>query len=90
MSKKQDSIFNYAPSSENALYFMLGLLWEYVPYEFIFDEFEVDPKKKGYSFNKYVDARGKVWEDNQWVEVTIEFKLFSSVHQPLKPIRNIS
>jgi len=78
MDKENTSIFNYAPSSENAVYFLLGLLWEEIPYNFIFDEFEIDPNKKNYGFKKYVDACGKEWKDGKWIEVNFEFKLRSS------------
>lgn len=78
MYKDDSPIFNCAPSAENAVYFLLGLLWEYVPYNFIFEEFEVDPNRRGYKFNKYVDACGKEWKENEWVDVNFEFKLRSS------------
>lgn len=78
MCKDESPIFNCAPSAENAVYFLLGLLWEYVPYKFIFEEFEVDPKRRGYEFNKYVDACGKEWKGGEWIDVNFEFKLRSS------------
>jgi len=72
------AIFRYGPSSENAVYLLLGLLWEYVPYNLTFDEFEVNPKMKKYDFDKWVDACGQEFKNGEWVNVTYEFKLISS------------
>jgi len=68
----------YPPSSENGVYLLMGLLWEHLPYRFAFEEFEVDPNRQGYNHSKWLDARGKVWVDGNWKDVTFEFKLFSS------------
>ena len=71
-------ILNFAPSAETAVYLILGLLWDYIPYKFMFEEFEVDPYRKGYDFKKVVDACGKEWKDGDWINVNFEFKLKSS------------
>jgi hypothetical protein len=68
----------YAPSSENAVYLLLGLLLPHVPHRFAFEEFEIDPIRHGYFHRKYLDARGKHYAGGQWKDATFEFKLFSS------------
>ena len=67
-----------APRTENCVYFLIGLLWDKLPREFSFVEFEVDPHRQGYDHNKHLDARGEEKRDEEWVEVTFEFKLYSS------------
>ena len=59
MSKDILPIFKFAPIAETGVYLLLGLLWDYIPYEFTFEEFEVDLYRKGYDFKKVVDACGK-------------------------------
>lgn len=65
------------PRAENCVYLLLGLLWDELPQEFSFLEFEVDPYKQGYSHKKWLDARGEVKKDDEWEKVTFEFKLES-------------
>jgi hypothetical protein len=74
----QFSGFLYAPSSENGVYLLMGLLWEYLPNQFAIEEFEIDPHLRGYDHTKYLDARAKYYVDGSWEDVTIEFKLYSS------------
>lgn len=78
MEKKNIPILNFAPSAETAVYLILGLLWDYIPYKFMFEEFEVDPYRKSYDFKKVVDACGKELKDGEWIDVNFEFKLKSS------------
>ena len=66
------------PSAETAVYLLLGLLWDRIPYQFTFEEFEVSPRKQKYNHTKHLDARGKEFVDGQWVDVNFEFKLKSS------------
>lgn len=68
----------YAPSSENGVYLLMGLLWEHLPYQFAIEEFEIDPSLEGYDHTKYLDAKAKCYVDGNWKDVTIEFKLYSS------------
>lgn len=67
----------HRPSNENEVYLLMGLLWNHLPYRFAFEEFEVNPRKRGYNHTKWLDARGKMWEDGEWVNVNFEFKLYS-------------
>lgn len=78
MDKENITVLNFAPSAETAVYLILGLLWDYIPYKFMFEEFEVDPYRKGYDFKKVVDACGQEWKDGEWIDVNFEFKLKSS------------
>jgi len=78
LDKEDMPILNFAPSAETSVYLLLGLLWDYIPYNFMFEEFEVDPYRKGYDFKKVVYACGKEWVDGDWVNVNFEFKLKSS------------
>lgn len=70
----------YYPNAENGVYLMMGLLWQYLPHQFAFTTFELDPHKEGLSHTKYLDAKAFVRVDRrgEWKEVRIEFKLNSS------------
>jgi hypothetical protein len=68
----------YAPNNENGVILLMGLLWKYLPYKFVMEEFEIDPKRKGYSHSYRLDARGKQYIQGKWKDVTFEFKLYSS------------
>jgi len=69
----------YAPGAESAVYFLLGPLWDHIPYQLAFEEFEVDPARQGYEHTKRLDARAHVRrDDGEWEEITVEFKLHSS------------
>ena len=65
----------HAPGAESGVILLLGLLWDYLPVRFAFENFEVAPPP---GQTKYVDARGYVWTDNGWEPTTIEFKVRSS------------
>lgn len=67
-----------SPSAETAVWFLIGLMWQYIPHRFIFEEFEVSPRLQKYGHTKFLDARGKEWQDGKWVDVNFEFKLNSS------------
>jgi hypothetical protein len=66
----------FAPSEENAVYLLLGLLWSHLPMQIAFASFETDPECYGHG--KWIDARGKRLKDGQWQDVAIEFKCQSS------------
>lgn len=66
------------PSAETAVYFLLGMMWNYIGYQFCFEEFEPSPKKNNYNHTKILDARGIEFIDGQWTDVNFEFKLKSS------------
>jgi len=66
-----------SPNTETAVYLLLGMLWDYIPYKFSFEEFEVSPRKQKYGHTKHLDARGKELIDGKWVDVNFEFKLNS-------------
>ena len=68
----------FRPGEENAVYLLMGLLWDYLPYQFAFEEFEVNPRERGYDHSKWLDARGKQFKNGEWVKVNFEFKLKSS------------
>ena len=68
----------YPPDKEPGVYLAMGLLWKHLPYQFAIEEFEVNPRKQGYSHNKTLDAKGKQFVDGKWRDVTFEFKLVSS------------
>ena len=68
----------YAPSLEVELYMLTAFLLPYLPFPLVFEEFELDPRRKGYKHSKYLDAKGRKLVDHKWKEVTIEFKLYSS------------
>lgn len=66
------------PSAESTVYFLLGMLWDHIPYRFFFEEFEVSPTKQNYDHTKVLDARGKEQTSLGWEDVTFEFKLSTS------------
>ena len=68
----------YAPGTENEVYMLTAFLWQYLPYRIAFEEFEVDPKRRGYRHSKWLDAKGRKLVDGKWEDITIEFKLYSS------------
>jgi hypothetical protein len=68
----------YPPAEENGVYLLMGLLWNYLPYRFAFEKFEVDPRLQGYDHKKWFDAKGKCHCKGKWKNVTVEFKVLSS------------
>lgn len=68
----------FAPSEENAVYLLLGLLWRHLPIQLVFESFETDPELAKYGHTKWLDARGKVFKGGEWRDVAIEFKYCSS------------
>jgi len=69
---------SYAPSAESAVYFLLGLLWNDIPYQIAFDGFEMNPAHHGYEHTKHLDARARMLRNGEWQQITVEFKLNSS------------
>ena len=68
----------YPPNGESGVYLLLGLLWNHLPYQIAFEEFEIDPHRQGYNHGKWLDAKGKFYSDEKWQDATFEFKLNSS------------
>jgi hypothetical protein len=68
----------FAPSEENSVYILLGLLWKYLPLQIAFESFEIDPLGQKYSHTKWLDAKAKVFKNGEWKDVSIEFKTRSS------------
>ena len=75
---KDFSGFVFAPSEENAVYVLLGLLWQHLPVQIAFESFETDPAGQRYGHTKWLDSKGKLFEDGEWKDVSIEFKYRSS------------
>lgn len=68
----------FAPSEENAVYVLLGLLWRHLPVQIAFESFETDPAGQTYDHTKWLDAKGKLFEEGEWKDASIEFKHRSS------------
>lgn len=68
----------YAPDAEVAVYLLMGLLWNHLPYRLAFEAFELNPNREGHTHTKFLDAKGKLLAEGVWKDVTIEFKLYSS------------
>jgi len=68
----------FAPSEENAVYVLLGLLWRHLPVQIAFESFEIDPARESYHHTKWLDAKGKLFEEGRWKDIFIEFKHRSS------------
>ena len=68
----------YPPDSENGVAFLMGLLWDYFPYRFAIEKFELDPKIGKFNHAKWFDIKGKQYINGNWKNITIELKVKSS------------
>lgn len=68
----------FAPSEENAVYVLLGLLWQFLPVQLAFEFFETDPLDQKSSHTKWLDAKAKLFENGEWKDISVEFKHRSS------------
>jgi len=50
----------YAPTAERTAYFLLGLLWDHVPCQLAFEEFELNPLHQGYEHKKHLDGPARI------------------------------
>ena len=68
----------YAPSCEEALYLLLGLLSPYLPYSFMFEKFAINSSSQENEYERRPGIKGQFLTDNQWEKAKFEFKLLSS------------
>ncbi len=76
--QERSRILMFEPSSRDEVYMLLEWLWDELPYQLVFEEFDIDPKEHGYAHGHWLYARGQVRVDEGWRPATFEFKCWAS------------